>query len=430
MYDFIGIGAGPANLSLAIQALESGEASHNFLIVEKEQDVRWHPGMMLPGCRLDTHFAKDLITMLNPKSEFTFLNFLSEKNRLADFLNCGTPHPYREEFDEYIGWAANKMSPFIAKGREVIAIESIPTGGFCLHCKLADGEIEELTALNVVIGAGGKPNYICGLNQNSPNIIHSSDFMNRRQDLRPNDPNAKIIVVGSGQSAGELIQYLLRETVCDIHVSLADFALLAKEGTAFINESYNGDFVDRFYNLNPDMRAWFKEKRQNMNYGVVDSEILNSLYNDHYYQKHFNNRSITFRSFTRVEEVLPFENFAQVKISNHETETMIEERFDHVVLATGYTPSFDKSMIQHLLTESSQNADELAVNRDFSLSGLSREISGQIYMNGNVSDSHGPAEDVLSVISHRSRDILKAIETASIRSQPSSYSTLNSIAIQ
>lgn len=412
MYDFIGIGAGPANLSLAAQAFESREQDElNFLLVEKKSEVRWHPGMLLPGSRLDTHFAKDLITMLDPTSSFTFLNFLSEKDRLVDFLNCGTSHPYRHEFDEYIGWAAGKLSKYIACGHEVLNIDKLKTGGFCVSCKLVDGGNAELLTRNIVIGAGGKAKYICDLPPQSKNIIHSSNFLDQVVEIPRISEKHRVLVVGSGQSAAEVIQYLLQNTHCELHVSLSDFALLAKEGTAFINESYNGKFVDRFFELTPDMKTWFKSQRANMNYGVVDSELIGSLYNEHYFHKYYKHRTINFRSFTRVTDIISSSNSVTVKLENKEKKCTTKEEFDTVVLATGYEPAFGLPMISHLLEIQPPVEEAISINRDFSIANLRKDIHGLIFLNGNVSDSHGPAEDVLSVISHRSRDIFSAIRT-------------------
>lgn len=49
IYDFIAIGAGPANLSLGAQAVERGlQPGKDFIILEKDTEIRWHPGMLLP----------------------------------------------------------------------------------------------------------------------------------------------------------------------------------------------------------------------------------------------------------------------------------------------------------------------------------------------------------------------------------------------
>ncbi len=74
IYDFIGIGFGPSNVSVAIAA-EKLEIN-NCLFVEKKSEFAWYPGMLLDTSRLQVVFLKDLITLIDPKSKYTFLNYL------------------------------------------------------------------------------------------------------------------------------------------------------------------------------------------------------------------------------------------------------------------------------------------------------------------------------------------------------------------
>jgi len=404
-YDFIAVGAGPSNLSLVSQAYENTHINdRNFLILEKKNEVCWHPGMLLPGSRLDTHFAKDLITMINPKSEFTFLNFLLEQNRLEGFLNCGTPHPYRVEFDRYLRWCASKISKHLRTGYDVTRIEKKQGNGYAVHCRLADGSQSELITDNVVLGMGGQPKMICDLTGNESRVIHSDAFIQKIAKIKKFNRDQKILVVGAGQSSGELIRYLLNSTLNNIDIVLSDYALTAKEGTAFINESYNGEFIDRFYNMTPEMKSWFCEKRRNMNYGVVDEKVIDGLYNEYYFAKNFDERKVNFLSFCKVEDISLDNDSVNVQLKNREYGNIFEKSYDYVVLATGYSFSQNKEILSHLI-----HSNVLDVERDYSVKGITTPSGGSIFLNGNVSQSHGPAEDVLSVISHRSRDILESI---------------------
>ena len=47
-YDFIGIGIGPFNLSIA--ALAEGLDGFSSLFLERKPHFSWHPGMMVPDC--------------------------------------------------------------------------------------------------------------------------------------------------------------------------------------------------------------------------------------------------------------------------------------------------------------------------------------------------------------------------------------------
>src|ERR1700712_3496839 len=85
VYDFIGIGFGPSNLALAIATQEhaqrSGLAPH-VCFLEKKPAFNWHEGMLIDGSTMQISFLKDLVTLRNPASRFTFVNYLNERGRL------------------------------------------------------------------------------------------------------------------------------------------------------------------------------------------------------------------------------------------------------------------------------------------------------------------------------------------------------------
>ena len=65
-FDVAGIGAGPFNLSVAALLAPLGQLRSAFF--DKRSSFDWHPGMMLPGAKLQTSFLKDLVTAADPTS--------------------------------------------------------------------------------------------------------------------------------------------------------------------------------------------------------------------------------------------------------------------------------------------------------------------------------------------------------------------------
>lgn len=82
-YDFIAIGLGPFNLSLACLSEPLEDVKSLFL--EQRSEFDWHPGMMLEGVTLQTPFMSDLVTMADPTSQYSFLNYAKLNNRLYPF---------------------------------------------------------------------------------------------------------------------------------------------------------------------------------------------------------------------------------------------------------------------------------------------------------------------------------------------------------
>lgn len=413
IYDFIAVGAGPANLSLAIQATEAEDGrADRWLILEKEREVRWHPGMILPGSRLDTHFVKDLITLTNPTSRFTFLNYLHDQGKIEDFLNCGNTSPFRADFDRYIQWVAMRLGDRISNSTEVVSVDIDENGDYLVHAATAAGEAKIYRTRNVVVGVGFKPKAIGGLDLDHPRVLHSSDFLCKIGRTENFDVPGSVLVVGGGQSAAELLNHLHVSTPHSVTGIVSDFGLMTKEGTAFINESYNGRFVDRFHDMTPAMREWFVAQRRNMNYGVVDSSLIDELYNNCYYSANFEDRGIEFLQFSKVAGATTADDGVTVRVENRETGEAYDRRFDYVVLACGYDATYPFRLLRNINTH--QDALSLSrpvVNRDYSVEqGDNSPTIGKVYLNGGVSYSHGPAGDVLSVIAYRARDILTSIE--------------------
>ena len=112
--DVIGIGFGPSNIAFAAALADENEAHPDkaqltALFLESSPTTAWHPGMLLPDAVMQIAFPKDLATLRNPRSRFTFFNYLFENNRLTDFINLQTFFPSRQEIADYIQWAARNV---------------------------------------------------------------------------------------------------------------------------------------------------------------------------------------------------------------------------------------------------------------------------------------------------------------------------------
>src|SRR3954452_8145057 len=109
--DVLMIGAGPANLALAVALEECGRAgvARSAMILEQYEDVKWQRNLMLPWARSQVSYVKDLVTLRNPRSRFSFLNFLHERGELDEFVNLGTFNPFRWQLSAYQQWVADTL---------------------------------------------------------------------------------------------------------------------------------------------------------------------------------------------------------------------------------------------------------------------------------------------------------------------------------
>jgi L-ornithine N5-monooxygenase len=233
LHDLLCIGFGPASLAIAI-ALHDGldgvdksidlNGLHGILpkvaFLEKQSSFSWHSGMLIEGTKMQISFIKDMATLRNPRSQFTFLNYLHEQGRLVEFTNLDTFLPQRLEFEHYLKWCAGFFDEIVEYGEEVVDIvpcnwevkSERPVDSWIVTSRnTRTGSISKRRTRNVVVATGGQPR-IPALFQSKhphPNVIHSSQYTHEISKILPNrDQDYTIAVIGSGQSAAEVFENL------------------------------------------------------------------------------------------------------------------------------------------------------------------------------------------------------------------------------
>ncbi|MTE19882.1 SidA/IucD/PvdA family monooxygenase [Streptomyces sp. TRM43335] len=215
MYDLVGVGIGPFNLSLA--ALCDGVPGLRALFLERGPAFSWHPGLLLEGTVLQVPFMADLVTMADPTSRWSFLNYLREHERLFPFFFSERFHIPRREYDHYCRWVAEHL-PSCRFDAEVTAVEwDAAEGAFAVSHRSAAGRGEgRVLARQVVLGVGTVPSVpepLRLLPTGAPadrrvnRVLHSADYRAHRAALAALDD---VTVVGAGQSGAEVVLDLLR----------------------------------------------------------------------------------------------------------------------------------------------------------------------------------------------------------------------------
>ena len=163
VHDLIGIGFGPSNLALAIALEERGQVQGplDVLFLDKQADYRWHGNTLVTQSELQISFLKDLVTLRNPTSPYSFVNYLKAHGRLVDFINLGTFYPCRMEFNDYLRWVASHFEAQSRYGEEVLAIEPVlhqqQVEALRVISRDAHGQQHVRTTRSVVVSAGGTP---------------------------------------------------------------------------------------------------------------------------------------------------------------------------------------------------------------------------------------------------------------------------------
>src|SRR6266480_2129500 len=118
VYDVVCVGFGPANIALAI-ALEELWPAAQAKFLEREPGPCWQPGMLLDGTDIQNDPIRDLVTPRNPRSRYTFINYLHEEGRLFRHLNLPGHFPLRKEYARYIQWVAEQVPVDVDYGQDV-----------------------------------------------------------------------------------------------------------------------------------------------------------------------------------------------------------------------------------------------------------------------------------------------------------------------
>lgn len=215
VHDLVCCGFGPASLAIAValhDSIENGtiKKSPDVLFLEKQPQFAWHAGMLLPGAKMQISFLKDMASLRDPRSHFTFLNYVHKNGRLLDFINMDSFLPARTEYEDYLRWCASHFHDVVKYHSEVLSVtpEEDAQGIKTFTVVERNGKTGALSthrARNVVLAIGGQASIPKPLPEKSPRVIHSSQYAYLLPKLL-SDRNApvRVAVIGGGQSAAEI----------------------------------------------------------------------------------------------------------------------------------------------------------------------------------------------------------------------------------
>ncbi|MFD9635007.1 lysine N(6)-hydroxylase/L-ornithine N(5)-oxygenase family protein [Streptomyces violascens] len=419
VYDVVGIGFGPSNLSLAISLEEHRENvpgnPATAVFFERQPAFGWHRNMLLPSATMQISFLKDLATFRNPVSRYGYVSYLHESGRLARFVNNMDFFPTRLEFHQYLEWAAASFADRVSYGTDVTEIRR-PQGGSAegpeyLEVEARDnvtGAIRVVRARNVAISTGLVPRMPAGM-ESDERVWHSSEFLAKYRRMNPADLRS-VAVVGAGQSAAEITRFLYDSLPhAEVSAIFPSYGYSVADDTPFANQIFDPDAVDDYYYGTEKARESFWRYHKNTNYSVVDADVIKDLYRRSYDEDVAGVKRLHFRNMTRVREVKRAGDETRVLLDTLLDGHTQELDVDAIVFATGYD-SLDPSRLlggldRHCLRD---EAGRHRVQRDNRLV-TTPELSCGIYIQGGTEHTHGLSSALLSNIAVRSGEIADSI---------------------
>ncbi|KAF2761325.1 L-ornithine N5-oxygenase sida, partial [Pseudovirgaria hyperparasitica] len=448
LHDLVCVGFGPASLAIAVALHDSldtpnicrdlpnlSEHQPKVAFLERQPSFAWHAGMLLPGAKMQISFIKDMATLRNPRSEFTFMNYLHKNGRLVEFTNLGTFLPQRVEYEDYMRWCANWFNEVVEYDQEVVQIipENLSTGSQKVESFIVKSRnrrtntMTERRTRNVVIAAGGRPSIPKHLPQRHPKVIHSSQYSHVIRDLFK-DPQYpyRAAVIGGGQSAAEIFENLHSHYPnSQTNLIIKGAALRPSDDSPFVNEIFNPSRVDDVYHQSPALRASALAADRNTNYGVVRLDLLERIYETIYTQRirykseaAWPHHILPHRHILKITDSPEIPGGVRLHIHNTSGDFYVEgENGDEVIdvdavfVATGYRRNAHEDMLEGAEGLRPNGAHKWEVGRDYRVlfkEGTVVEDAG-VWLQGCCESTHGLSDSLLSVLASRAGEMVNNI---------------------
>ncbi|MBA3774504.1 MAG: SidA/IucD/PvdA family monooxygenase [Ramlibacter sp.] len=296
-YDCIGIGCGPSNLSVA--SLLHGSPDLRSIFFDQKPEFAWHDGMMLSDVGLQVSLFKDLVTLADPSNRFSFISYLHGKGRLHQFLNAGFSQISRQEFSDYMKWAADGNED-IHFGERVLRVD-FDGSDFVVETTKRD-----VRSANVTLGVGvvAEVPEFARRQLDGETQFHIHDFASRPRRLG----GRRIVVVGGGQSGAEAVLELLRRRGVDAPTQLTWISrrenFFPIDDSPFANDFFTPTHSDYFFARQPSYRKAFLQRN------VLASDGISGHTLRDIYQRIYTLRYVE-QSPMRVE-LMPFRDVQEV----------------------------------------------------------------------------------------------------------------------
>ncbi|MFE5813403.1 lysine N(6)-hydroxylase/L-ornithine N(5)-oxygenase family protein [Streptomyces sp. NPDC056479] len=423
VHDLIGIGFGPSNVAMAIALSEHNAragrqeaiTSHFF---EQQPCFGWHRGMLIDDATMQVSFLKDLVTLRNPSSEYSFLCYLKSKGRLIDFINHKNLFPLRVEFHDYFEWAAAKVEDMVSYGHEVVGVAPVVRDGAVEYLEVTVRSGEGLLvhrARNLVIGTGLRPLMPEGM-ERGERVWHNSELLAKVDELEGVSPS-RFIVVGAGQSAAENVAYLHRRfPEAEICAVFSRYGYSPADDSSFANRIFDPAAVDEYFAAPENVKRRLMDYHGNTNYSVVDIDLIDDLYRQMYQEKVLGTERLRFLNVSRLTDVKETPDKVRATVTSLVTGDETPLDADVVVFATGYSPADPLGLLGEVADHCLRDDEgRVRVERDYRIA-TDPDLPCGIYLQGGTEHTHGITSSLLSNTATRVGEILDSLLDRGLKS--------------
>lgn len=404
-HDFIAVGLGPFNLSLA--CLMAPLKEHSGLFLERNGQFAWHPGMLVQGCTLQNPFLADLVSLADPTSRFSYLNYCKRQGRLYACYVRENLYLTRHEYNRYCQWAAAQLDS-VRFHHEVTAIEHDAARGVYLVSGRdpRTGRRFEYAARRLVLGVGASPRLpACCEGEPGP-WLHSADYLRHKQALQA---CRSITLVGSGQSAAEIFCDLLHDAGrhgYSLNWVTRSTRFFQMENAKLALELISPDYAEHFFGLPPEAKERVV-RDQNSVYNGINAQLINTLYDT------LDERREALQGRVRLLPNMALQACRrtsdqwgwELEFEHTELQRRYRHRTDGLVFATGYAPRVPGFVegIRHRIAWDAQG--RYRQHRNYAVDHEGREI----FVQNAGCHSHGVTSPDLGLACHRNARIIREL---------------------
>ncbi|GHJ93844.1 putative peptide monooxygenase [Streptomyces sp. NE5-10] len=418
-HDVLGIGFGPANLALAI-ALEEEGHDLDIRFLEARPGPSWQSAMMLDGSDIQNHPVRDLVSLRNPRSRYSFINYLFENGRLLDHLNLPVEFPLRKEYAQYVTWAAGHFERLVDYGVHVtgVTLERDAEGRPRYTVTTSAGET--LQARSLVIGTGRAPFVPEPFDTvDSPRVFHLTRYLPALRELEEaGGAPRRVTVVGGSQSAVELTLDLARRyPKAEVTTLVRSLTLREKDTSPFSEEGYFPGFTDYYYGASRERKDAIDQYMRLTNYSSADGDVLRELYRLIYEQRLDGEQRVFVSGSRQVRAISVDGTGVRMTVDELNTGESEEHEADFVVLATGFRdlgPAAHQERVPALMGGLAADFafdphGYLAVGPDYEVRPVAPDTPA-LFLNGLCESSHGIGDaGSFSLLSLRAKVIAESL---------------------
>lgn len=421
VHDFVGVGIGPFNLSLAALADQASGVSAVFL--DENPEFSWHPGLLIEGTTLQVPFLADLVTMTDPTSPWSFLAYLKAHDRLFPFYFAEDFHIPRSEYSHYCRWVAENL-PSCRFGTRVTGVEwNAGHDAFEVEFEnVGTARRERLLARDVVLGVGTAPVVPTAFDGvTGKEVFHAASYVDRRSSLFEAED---ITVIGSGQSGAEVFLDLLRhqdEAGWNLRWLTRSPAFAPMEYSKLGLEHFTPDYTEYFHGLDQSTKDTLVPRQWQL-YKASSADVLAEIH-DHLYRRNIGGARTGAALMPNVAVTDAGHGSDGISLSCHhvEQDREFDVTTDRVVLATGYAAQQPDCLDPLAGLIDHDDHGRYQVSGDYQVA-LRSSVRGRLYVQNAEMHTHGVGAPDLGLGAHRAARILNSLTGSEIFPLPRSTS--------